>query len=94
MATFIIFLNDLTDPAGYGEYLKVAQAVPSKGKVRIFGDSQPLEGDVPHGRVVAVEFENRADAEEWYNSPGYQAAIPMRLASTKGFGVIVDGLAG
>jgi uncharacterized protein (DUF1330 family) len=94
MAAFIIFMNDLTDPEGYGEYLKVAMAAPSKGRVRIFGDSQQLEGEPPHGRVVAVEFPDRASAEEWYHSAAYQKAVPMRLASTKGFGVIVDGVPG
>jgi uncharacterized protein (DUF1330 family) len=27
----------------------------------------------------------------WYNSPAYQEVLPLRLAATEGFGVLVDG---
>jgi uncharacterized protein (DUF1330 family) len=27
----------------------------------------------------------------WYNSPAYQEFLPLRLAATEGFGVLVDG---
>ena len=92
MPAFILFMNDITDADGYSAYLQVARTAPTTGKLRIFGDATPLEGTVPHVRVIAVEFPDRAGAEAWYNSPEYQAAIPMRQASTTGFGVIVEGL--
>ncbi len=92
MPAFILFMNDVNDAEGYGAYLRVARTAPTTGKTRIFGDGAPLEGAVPHVRVILVEFPDRAGAEAWYNSPEYQSAIPMRQASTTGFGVIVDGL--
>jgi uncharacterized protein (DUF1330 family) len=27
----------------------------------------------------------------WYNSPAYQEVLPLRLAATEGFAVLVDG---
>ncbi len=91
MPAFILFMNDINDADGYGAYLQVARTAPTTAKLRIFGDSAPLEGNVPHGRVILLEFPDRAGAEAWYNSPEYQSAIPMRQASTTGFGVIIDG---
>ena len=41
-----------------------------------------MEGDwAPQGFMVA-EFESLEQAKRWYNSPEYQAALPMRKNST------------
>jgi len=41
---------------------------------------------------VVCEFPDRASAEAWYHSEGYQRIIGDRLAHSTGFLTIVDGL--
>jgi uncharacterized protein (DUF1330 family) len=41
---------------------------------------------------VIVKFESTEAAKAWYRSPGYQAALPKRLAATKGFAVISQSM--
>ncbi len=36
-------------------------------------------------------FDSRDAAMAWYNSPAYQEVLPLRLAATEGFGMLVDG---
>ena len=50
-----------------------------------------VEGEWPYPRLVIIEFPSRAVAENWYRSPEYQKLLPMRLRSTTGNFVIVDG---
>ncbi len=57
----------------------------------VYGATEALEGDAPDG-VVVLEFENMDEARAWYNSPGYQDALPFRLKSAKHRAFIVEGL--
>jgi uncharacterized protein (DUF1330 family) len=50
-----------------------------------------LEGEWAHPRTVIIEFPSREAAEGWYNSPAYQKIISLRLKSTVGNLVILDG---
>lgn len=52
-----------------------------------------VEGEWPHPRVVVIEFPSREAAEGWYHSPAYQKLLPLRLSSSAGNLVIVDGSA-
>jgi uncharacterized protein (DUF1330 family) len=52
-----------------------------------------LEDEWPHPRLVIIEFPTLA-AEDWYHSEAYQKIISLRLNSTSGNLVIVDGPAG
>jgi hypothetical protein len=40
-----------------------------------------------------IKFESRDTALAWYNCAEYQTLLPLRLAATEGFGVLVDGYA-
>ena len=52
------------------------------------GNLTSLEGEWPHPRLVVIEFPSReAAAEGWY-----QKIIGLRLNSTVGYLLIVDGL--
>jgi len=44
--------------------------------------------------VVVLAWPDRAAAERWYNSPEYQAILPIRLANSTGVMTIVDGCDG
>ena len=43
------------------------------------GDPALIEDDEAAGLIVVLEFESPERAMEWYNSPGYQAILPIRL---------------
>lgn len=46
------------------------------------GEGQLLEGFEPLGRLVVIEFDRQKQALTWYNSPEYQAILPLKLRST------------
>ena len=50
-----------------------------------------LEGEWPHLRCVIIEFPSRAAAEDWYKSAEYRKIISLRLKSSAGNLIIVDG---
>ena len=56
------------------------------------GKPQALDGDAPKG-VVVIAFDSVEKAREWYDSPAYQAIVPLRKSSTKGRMFIVEGIA-
>ena len=97
MPAYAIFMNDVHDPAGYARYLEAAGSslAPHGGKLLVFTDeTRVLEGKPEHRRCIVIEFPDRARAEAWYASATYQAAIPLRQAASRGWGIIADGLAG
>ena len=53
--------------------------------------SQVIEGDPSLPRTVIIKFASREAAMDWYNSPAYQAALPLRLQGSEGFTLLVDG---
>ena len=57
------------------------------------GQLTDLEGQWPHPRLVVIEFPSRAAAEGWYGSADYQKIISLRLKSSVGNVIIVDGQA-
>jgi uncharacterized protein (DUF1330 family) len=47
----------------------------------------------PHPRLVVIEFLSRTAAQDWYQSAEYRKIISLRLKSSVGNLVIVDGFA-
>jgi uncharacterized protein (DUF1330 family) len=94
MPAYAVFMNDITDPAGYAKYLEAAGPTLAAhgGKLLVFADeTRVLEGEPDHRRCIVIEFPDRARAEAWYASAAYQAAIPLRQKSSRGWGLIADG---
>jgi uncharacterized protein (DUF1330 family) len=56
------------------------------------GKLTALEGDTPQ-RFVIIGFENAEKARAWYDSPAYQALIPIRQKASKGTLFIAEGVA-
>ena len=56
------------------------------------GDPRVLEGSEPSGRVAVLEFDSPERAMEWYNSPEYQAVLPIRLDNTTSRALLATGL--
>jgi len=75
-------IYDIKDPAGFDEYGDLARPILEKYAGKLVMMSRSIEvGDgswSPIGMIM-FEFESMAKAKEWYNSPEYSAAKPMRL---------------
>ena len=90
---YVIAEVEVTDPAGFKDY--VAKAVPTLAEynARLAVRSKPhsKEGTAPVEEIVVVAFDSLEDAERWYGSASYSAAIPLRqrAANTRLF--IVEG---
>jgi uncharacterized protein (DUF1330 family) len=50
------------------------------------------EGDWSPSRIVMLEFADVEAAQTWYNSPEYQAILPIRLACADDNFLILDGI--
>jgi uncharacterized protein (DUF1330 family) len=90
---YILITEDVKDPAGMGEYAKLAGKAMAGATLLSF-DTKPetIEGEWHGTQTVLLEFESVDAAREWYNSDAYQAAVKLRHAAADCNGVILSGL--
>lgn len=55
-------------------------------------NTEVIEGQTGHDRLVILKFPNRDEALRWYHSPEYQSMIHLRLNSVEGTLVLAEGL--
>jgi uncharacterized protein (DUF1330 family) len=55
------------------------------------GHLEVVEGDWPLRRLVVIEFQSRASARHFYDSPEYQRILPLRTGASRGMLAIVEG---
>ena len=94
MKAFVIAAETVKDEAVFAEYRKDVPATVEAygGKFIVRGGALTnVEGEWPHSRLVIIEFPSRKAAEDWYKSPAYQKVVGLRLKSTSGNLIIVDG---
>lgn len=95
MSAFILIdVHEVTDEEKMNEYRsKVFSNVAAfDGTYRVIGgEQQKLEGDAAFTFPVLLEFENKEKALRWYDSPEYGPLKALRLAATRGTGVLIDG---
>ncbi len=98
MPAYVIADVEIHDPAIYDEYRKLVPATLAKygGKFLVRGGAftKPEASDWQPGRLVILEFADRAAAEAWHGSPEYAPALALRQKAAKTRMVIVDGAAG
>jgi uncharacterized protein (DUF1330 family) len=87
----------ITDPTAVKKYGgKVPETLaPFRGHYHFLvagGKTQGLDGEAPQG-IVVIAFDTVEQARAWYDSPAYQAIIPVRRSAVKGRMFLVDGLA-
>ena len=95
MSAYLVAHIEITDPEAFKAY---ADAVPAV--VKAFGGRYIVRGgepDVREGnwtvpRLVIIQFDSMEELKTWYNSPEYQAAIPLRLRSARDNFVCFNGL--
>jgi len=95
MKAYLIVTLTVHDEAMFAEYRKQVgdTAKPFGGQfLAAGGKATVLEGQWEHPRTVIIEFPTRESAEAWYKSPDYQKIIDLRLKSTSGSLVILDGM--
>ena len=64
-----------------------------QGRTIAFDDEpEVVEGKIEYPRTVIVEFPSMAAFRAWYDSPEYQAALPLRLKATRGTLIVAKGL--
>jgi uncharacterized protein (DUF1330 family) len=90
---YIILTEDVKDPAGMGEYGKLARQAMAGATLLSF-DRKPevLEGEWHGSQTVVLEFESVEAAREWYQSDAYQEAAKLRQAAADCNAVVVSGL--
>jgi len=91
---YILAELEVTDSEGYQEYRQKVPAVVAAYGGRYLvraGAAELLEGSGGPGRMVVLEFDSPEQAMAWYNSPEYQAILPIRLRTTTGRAICVAG---
>jgi uncharacterized protein (DUF1330 family) len=95
MAAYAIAqLRQVDQNAEIAEYLmRIDETLsPYEGKFLVHGTTpEVIDGDFP-GFVVVIGFPDVASARAWYDSPAYQAILPLRLSNSEGGAVIVEGV--
>ena len=94
MPAYGIALVDVTDPAKYQEYSKLAGPATAKygGKFLARGAiDSVIEGSAPYNRVVVVEFPSMEAAKAFYASPEYEQARARRKDAADFNMLIVQG---
>ena len=83
MTAYAILNYTVHDAEMMAEYLRLTMPTlaPYSAKVIVAGDSHTVLEGAPGKTIVIIEFPTRKQANEWYNSEVYQAAIP----ATHGF---------
>ena len=95
MSAYVIAEVEVANPAEYADYVTLANASVLRHGGRFVvrgGPSDVFEGDWA-GRLVVLEFESLEAARAWYDSDDYQACLPIRLRSSKGRLIAVEGAA-
>lgn len=94
MTAYLIATETVHDETMFGEYRKQIVATLEAFGGRFIargGKLTVLEGEWQHPRTVVIAFPSREAAEGWYKSAAYQKIIGLRLKSTSGNLVILDG---
>jgi uncharacterized protein (DUF1330 family) len=95
VSALFIAISKITDRDKLNQYLAGAPASLAGRPIEILAFTEAgenVEGEAPGGRVVVLKFPDKEAAMDWYNSPEYQAVVPLRLSGTEGFAIVCDGM--
>jgi uncharacterized protein (DUF1330 family) len=95
MPAYFIVDIDVTDPTAFEEYRKAVPATVEKygGKFLVRGGRmEVVEGSWRPKRVVVTEFPSLEQAKRWYDSEEYRALTALRLRTSKGNVILVEGV--
>jgi uncharacterized protein (DUF1330 family) len=95
MSAYLIAHLTVTDPDALEAYRAAVPEVISRfgGRYLVRGGAvETLEGGWRVPRIVIIAFDSMAQAKRFYESPDYQAILPLRLAAATGDVVLVEGV--
>ena len=96
MAAYFIVEVDITDPVGFEDYRKRVPATIERYGGRYLargGTLETIEGSWTPKRVVVLEFPSIDQARRWYHSDEYRELKALRLRTSRGSIVLVEGAA-
>lgn len=91
---YLIFEIEITDPAAWAEYRRVAGPVMAAGGGRFLLRSEsvePLEGGWEPASISVVEFPSYEAARSFYDSKSYRELLQLRQKASRGRGILVKG---
>jgi uncharacterized protein (DUF1330 family) len=93
VSAYVIVELEVTDPDQYAAYGKLAEQSVARhgGRFAVRGGTQQVIEGEWSPRMIVLEFESLEAVNAWYHSEDYQACLPMRLASSKGRMIAVEG---
>lgn len=93
---YLVAEIDVTDAQAYAPYAGATPPIMAKHGARYLargGATVAKEGAPPAPRVAIVEFPSLAAARAYYESPDYQAILPIRRGASTGRLFLVEGVA-
>ena len=78
---YVVGQLTVKDAAKWAQYRsQVPQTLaPWRGELVFRGTQRAVwSGSNPHPEIVVIRFPDAASADAWFNSPAYQALIPLR----------------
>ena len=92
---YLIAHVQVTDPEGWKQYVTALPATlaPYHVKTLARAPAVPLDASTPPaGSSVILAFNSMDDLKAWWNSPAYQAIIPLREKSAKTIAYALPGM--
>ena len=92
---YLIAHVQVTDADGWKQYIAALPATMAPYHVKTLSRAQPVALDAstpPAGSTVILAFNSMDDLKAWWNSPAYQAIIPLREKSAKSVVYALPGL--
>jgi uncharacterized protein (DUF1330 family) len=96
MSAYVIYQAEVTDHEQYERYkLRAAESIEAAGGHYIArgGDVEALEGEMPAGRTVVLEFPDMRAALDWYRGDQYTEIRALREGAAVARAYVVDGVA-
>ena len=92
---YIIAEVQVTDADTWKQYVAALPGTLAPYKTRTLARANPVALDnsvPPAGSLVIIAFNNMDDVKAFWNSPAYQAIIPLREKSAKTRAYAVEGM--
>ena len=92
---YLIAHVQVTDPDGWKQYITALPGTLAAYHVKTLARAQPVTLDAstpPAGSTVILAFNTMDDLKAWWNSPAYQAIVPLREKSAKTVAYALPGL--
>jgi uncharacterized protein (DUF1330 family) len=93
---YLIANVQVSDPDGWKQYITALPATLAPYHVKTLARAPAVAMDAstpPAGSTVILAFNSMDDLKAWWNSPAYQAIIPLREKSAKTVVYALPGMA-